>query len=88
MQSSIKVCSFSSEVCKVERDNSDQTLHRDDSGWISIHLFTGILKISPANQQLFKDNQVMEDEKALQDYGLTSNSAKAQCPGSVGLALR
>jgi transcription elongation factor B subunit 2 len=44
--------------------------------------------VSPANQQLIKDNQVMEDEKALQDYGLTSSSAKAQCPGSVGLALR
>jgi transcription elongation factor B subunit 2 len=56
---------------------------------VDLHLsVTGILKVSPANQQLFKDNQVMEDEKALQDYGLTSNSAKAQCPGSVGLALR
>jgi transcription elongation factor B subunit 2 len=48
----------------------------------------GILKIPPADQQLFKDNQVMDDEKALQDYGLTSNSAKAQCPGSIGLAVR
>lgn len=51
-------------------------------------IIEGILKISPANQQLFKDTQVMEDEKALQDYGLTSNSAKAQCPGSIGLAFR
>jgi transcription elongation factor B subunit 2 len=51
-------------------------------------MIEGILKVSPANQQLIKDNQVMDDEKALQDYGLTSSSAKAQCPGSVGLALR
>lgn len=43
----------------------------------------------PGNQQLFnKDNQVMEDEKALQDYGLNSSLAKAQCPASVGLAIR
>ncbi|PSN30973.1 Elongin-B [Blattella germanica] len=51
-------------------------------------IIEGILKVTPTNQQLFKDNQVMEDEKTLQDYGLTSSSAKAQCPGSVGLAVR
>ena len=51
-------------------------------------LFAGILKVPPSNQQLFKENQIMEDDKTLQDYGLTSNSAKAQCPGSVGLAFR
>jgi transcription elongation factor B subunit 2 len=51
-------------------------------------MFAGILKVPPPNQLLFKENQIMEDEKSLQDYGLTSNSAKAQCPGSVGLAIR
>lgn len=30
----------------------------------------------------------MSDNKALQDYGLTSLTAKAQCPALVGLALR
>jgi hypothetical protein len=50
--------------------------------------FTGILKVTPPNQQLFKENQIMEDDKTLQDYGLTSSSAKAQCPGSIGLAFR
>ncbi|EZA61151.1 Transcription elongation factor B polypeptide [Ooceraea biroi] len=49
----------------------------------------GILKIAPANQQLFnKENVQMSDNKTLQDYGLTSSTAKAQCPALVGLALR
>lgn len=52
-------------------------------------IIEGILKVSPHNQQLFnKDNQVMDDEKLLQEYGLTSSTAKAQCPAAVGLALR
>lgn len=43
----------------------------------------------PINQQLFnKDNTLMDDDKALQDYGLNSSVAKAQCPASVGLAVR
>lgn len=49
----------------------------------------GIIKVIPARQQLYnKDNQVMSDEKTLQDYGLTSATAKAQCPALVGLALK
>lgn len=51
-------------------------------------LFSGILKVSPKNQQLFKDNAVMEDDKLLQDYGLTSATAKAQSPATIGLAVR
>lgn len=30
----------------------------------------------------------MEDDKTLQDYGLNSSVAKAQCPAAVGLAIR
>lgn len=49
----------------------------------------GILKIPPQDQQLFnKDNMIMEDDRMLQDYGLTGNSAKAQSPATVGLAVR
>ncbi|KAK9703268.1 Ubiquitin family [Popillia japonica] len=52
-------------------------------------IIEGILKIPPHNQQLFnKDNTIMEDEKTLQDYGLTSTTAKAQSPATVGLAVR
>lgn len=52
-------------------------------------IIEGILKIPPQNQQLFnKDNTVMEDSHMLQDYGLTSTTAKAQSPATVGLAIR
>ncbi|GLV31956.1 Elongin B [Carabus blaptoides fortunei] len=52
-------------------------------------MIEGILKVPPHDQQLFnKDNQMMEDDKTLQDYGLTSSTAKAQSPAAVGLALR
>ncbi|KAK6627750.1 hypothetical protein RUM44_010229 [Polyplax serrata] len=51
-------------------------------------MIEGILKIAPENQQLFKDNQIMEDDKSLQEYGLIPNVAKAQCPAPLGLALR
>lgn len=49
----------------------------------------GIIKVAPTRQQLYnKDNQIMTDDKTLQDYGLTSASAKAQCPALVGLCLK
>lgn len=52
-------------------------------------IIEGILKVAPQNQQLFnKDNMIMEDEKTLQDYGLTAVTAKAQSPATVGLAVR
>ncbi|CAH1173739.1 unnamed protein product [Phaedon cochleariae] len=52
-------------------------------------IIEGILKIPPHNQQLFnKDNAVMDDTHMLQDYGLTSTTAKAQSPATVGLAIR
>ncbi|KAK0087562.1 hypothetical protein PV325_000749 [Microctonus aethiopoides] len=52
-------------------------------------MIEGILKIPPVNQQLFnKDHMTMSDGKSLSDYGLTSATAKAQCPALVGLAIR
>lgn len=52
-------------------------------------IIEGILKVPPENQQLFnKDNVLMEDDKSLGDYGLTSSVAKAQSPATVGLAIR
>ncbi|XP_060524500.1 elongin-B [Cylas formicarius] len=52
-------------------------------------IIEGILKIPPQNQQLFnKDNRIMEDSNTLQDYGLNSNTAKAQSPATIGLAIR
>ncbi|KAJ3666135.1 hypothetical protein Zmor_001589 [Zophobas morio] len=52
-------------------------------------IIEGILKIPPQDQQLFnKDNAIMVDDRMLQDYGLTSTTAKAQSPATVGLAVR
>ncbi|BES92170.1 unnamed protein product [Nesidiocoris tenuis] len=52
-------------------------------------IIEGILKVPPENQQLFnKDNIVMEDDQSLAEYGLSSLVAKAQCPVTVGLAIR
>lgn len=53
------------------------------------YIVLGILKVAPNNQQLFnKENQLMDDDKTLSEYGLTSTSAKAQNPAAVGLAVR
>ncbi|XP_012252231.1 elongin-B [Athalia rosae] len=52
-------------------------------------IIEGILKIPPANQQLYsKDIVLMSDNKCLSDYGMTSSVAKAQCPALVALAIR
>lgn len=54
----------------------------------------GILKIPPEDQMLYlyKDDptssSVLEDNKSLADSGFTSQTAKAQCPGVLGLAIR
>ncbi|XP_020298756.1 elongin-B isoform X2 [Pseudomyrmex gracilis] len=63
---------------------------KDDTTVLELKkMIEGILKVSPSNQQLFnKDNLQMCDNKTLQDYGLTSLTAKAQNPALVGLALR
>lgn len=50
--------------------------------------FTGILKVKPADQLLFSKNEVMKDDKQLQDYGITISAARAQSPAQLGLALR
>jgi len=52
-------------------------------------MIEGITKKSPADQQLYnKEDAVMEDDKSLSDYGLSSTVAKAQQPAEVGLAIR
>ncbi|XP_064476307.1 elongin-B-like [Ornithodoros turicata] len=51
-------------------------------------MIAGITKIAPENQTLFKDEQCMDDNKNLTDYGLNSGTAKAQAPATVGLAFR
>ena len=51
-------------------------------------MIAGITKVPPENQRLFKDDDVMDDKKALNDYNLNSNTAKAQAPATIGLAFK
>jgi transcription elongation factor B subunit 2 len=51
-------------------------------------MIQGILKVSPANQNLTKDDIPMDDQKVLSDYGLSFHTARAQSPALIGLALR
>ncbi|XP_055538578.1 elongin-B [Wyeomyia smithii] len=52
-------------------------------------MIEGILKVPPRDQRLYnKDNQLMEDDRTLQDCGITVATAKAQCPAQLGLAVR
>ena len=47
-------------------------------------MIEGITKKVPHDQQLYnKDDAVMEEDKSLNDYGLTSAVAKAQQPAEV-----
>ncbi|XP_028825380.1 elongin-B-like isoform X1 [Denticeps clupeoides] len=48
----------------------------------------GILKKSPEDQRLFKDEQVLDDSKTLGDCGFTNQTARPQAPATVGLAFR
>ncbi|XP_016324443.1 transcription elongation factor B polypeptide 2 [Sinocyclocheilus anshuiensis] len=48
----------------------------------------GILKRSPEEQRLYKDEQPLEDSKTLGDCGFTNQTARPQAPATVGLAFR
>ena len=50
----------------------------------------GIVKKAPEDQKLFNigNNEVLDDNKTLGDCGYKSHTAKAQDPGTIGLAYR
>ncbi|EPY81038.1 elongin-B [Camelus ferus] len=48
----------------------------------------GILKRPPDEQQLYKDNQLLDDSKTLGECGFTSQMARPQAPTTVGLAFQ
>lgn len=51
-------------------------------------MIQGITKKSVNDQRLYsKDDTLMDDDKALADYGMTASYAKAQSPVEVGLAF-
>ncbi|GIX86589.1 elongin-B [Caerostris darwini] len=51
-------------------------------------MIEGITKVPPENQELFREEAVMESHKILGEYGLNCTTAKAQAPAQVGLAYR
>ena len=53
-------------------------------------MLQGIVKKPPEDQKLYKisSNEVLEDDKTLGDCGYKSQSAKAQDPGTIGLAYK
>ncbi|KAL6063994.1 hypothetical protein STEG23_028514 [Scotinomys teguina] len=51
------------------------------------HIVEGILKRPPDKQQLYKDDQLLDDDKTLGKCGFTSQTAWPQVPGIVGLAF-
>jgi len=51
-------------------------------------MITGITKVKPSNQRLFKDRDELRDELTLADCGFTASLAKPQQPGAIGLAFR
>ncbi|XP_061252471.1 elongin-B-like [Bos javanicus] len=48
----------------------------------------GTLKRPPDEQWLYKDDQLLDDGKALGECGFTSQTARPQAPSTVGLAFR
>jgi len=51
-------------------------------------MLEGILKVTPENQRLLKDDNEMEDNKTLQECGLTSATAQAHKPATLVLCVR
>ncbi|KPM03290.1 rho-related GTP-binding protein RhoN-like [Sarcoptes scabiei] len=51
-------------------------------------MIEGITKVPVNDQRLFKDEQLMDDYKTMAECNLTSNTAKAQSPATIGLAFR
>lgn len=48
----------------------------------------GIAKKSPEEQRLYKDEQQLDDNRTLGDYGFTNQTARPQCPAMIGLACK
>lgn len=48
----------------------------------------GITKKAPDDQRLYKDDQILDDAKTLEDCGFTTQTAKAQSPALISLSFR
>ncbi|PFX28505.1 Transcription elongation factor B polypeptide 2 [Stylophora pistillata] len=48
----------------------------------------GITKKAPEDQRLYKDDQILDDAKTLEDCGITTQTAKAQSPALISLSFK
>jgi len=51
-------------------------------------MIEGITKVKPSDMRLYKDEEPMQDDKCLADYGYLTTTAKAQSPATIGLVYR
>ncbi|WP_411027367.1 hypothetical protein, partial [Salmonella sp. s54925] len=51
-------------------------------------MIEGIAKKSPEEQKLYKEEQQLDDNRTLGDYGFTNQTARPQCPAMIGLACK
>lgn len=70
----------------------NQTIFTDAKDSSSVkelkYIIEGILKVPINDQRLYKETQLLSDDKLLQDYNITVATAKGQSPAQIGLALR
>ncbi|KAM7324829.1 hypothetical protein ACRRTK_017134 [Alexandromys fortis] len=52
------------------------------------HIVESILKQPPDEQCLYKDDQLLDDGKTLEECGFTRLKAEVKAPATVGLAFR
>lgn len=68
------------------------TIFTDAKDNILVHelkkIIACIIKVSPQNQQLYYKDEIMDESKTLLECGLSSTTAKAQSPATIGLALK
>ncbi|XP_065177878.1 elongin-B-like [Sycon ciliatum] len=78
------------EIYLVVRRKSTSVFLEAKENWKVLSIkaqLTGILNVPAANQQLHKDDTVLEDSKTLSECGLNVNTAKAQSPAQLVLAI-
>lgn len=61
-------------------------LRFQDGGQSTLNV--NLFQVEPEDMELYFNEVVMEDYRTLLDSGLSAQLAKAQCPATVGLALR
>jgi len=51
-------------------------------------MISGITKVLPEDQKLFRDSGELDDKKKISDYGLNTGTAKPQLPATISLIFK